>query len=125
MHCGIAGYLIGYGRKYCKRFDVTREYFDPPGQKWIDCARQCLIDFLKPYYNTYPNNPFRQDCQKLEDAAFTSHVDCYTKCGFCKICKNNKMALFKTYNIADFFSALAWRQVKETMEKCGGFFSCF
>lgn len=125
MHCGIKGYLIGYGDKYCNRFTKSLNRFDAAGQQWIGCVRQCLIDFLKPSFDIYPNGAFKNNCSALRDAAFHSHVDCYLNCGFCHICKTNKLALAATYQFSDFYSRIAWKQVKDTMKKCGGFLSCF
>ncbi|KAE9552024.1 hypothetical protein FO519_004787 [Halicephalobus sp. NKZ332] len=125
MKCGSNGYLIAYGKKYCDRFNSTLSRFDPAGKQWVSCVRQCLINFLKPSCNTYPNNAFKDSCDKLKDAAFKSHVKCYTDCGFCNICKTNKLALIATYQFSDFFFSIAWKQVEDTMKHCGGSFSCF
>ncbi|KAE9549824.1 hypothetical protein FO519_006958 [Halicephalobus sp. NKZ332] len=107
VQCGENGYLIGYGKYYCNRFSETQGLFDSAGQQWIGCVRQCLINFLKPSYDSYPNNPFNHDCNALKNAAFNSHVDCYLQCGFCNICQKNKQALYETYRLGDIFSSLA------------------
>ncbi len=64
-------------------------------------------------------------CNQLMSAAFESHVKCYIDCGFCQICKTNKLALIAAYQFNDFLSIRAIRQVKRTLMKCdNGIFSC-
>ncbi|KAH7694639.1 Protein W01A8.8, partial [Aphelenchoides avenae] len=107
--CGPEGYPLGYGLKYCNRFfepDVYDRY-DEAGKKFIGCTKDCLIRKLQENVKQEPS----ETCDALADFAFNSHVDCYTGCGFCDICKNNKAALLHTYDLTDFFSTKALEQV--------------
>uniref|UniRef100_A0A914VCW9 Uncharacterized protein n=1 Tax=Plectus sambesii TaxID=2011161 RepID=A0A914VCW9_9BILA len=125
MGCGKQGYLIGYGKKYCDRFSANLHRFTSAGIKWVSCVRQCLIDSLTPHYDLYPYSESHSTCGALEQAAFETHVDCYINCGFCNICIDNKWALWKSYDIGDFVSLIAWEQVRQVAQKCGGWTKCF
>uniref|UniRef100_A0A7E4VBL0 Secreted protein n=1 Tax=Panagrellus redivivus TaxID=6233 RepID=A0A7E4VBL0_PANRE len=65
-HCGPHGYLIGYGKKYCKRFHDP-EYtnaFDAAGLTFIDCTTKCLLTEIKRIVAT------DESCDLISDDAF-------------------------------------------------------
>ena len=45
--CGDAGYALGYGEKYCSRYDVELT-FTPQGIAWRDAVLHCLQVALVP-----------------------------------------------------------------------------
>ncbi|WKX88760.1 hypothetical protein Q1695_008410 [Nippostrongylus brasiliensis] len=116
--CGKDGYLIQYGLKNCRIFAApeTIARFSPAGQKFLKCTRDCLVTYLKALFKR--NTPA---CDVLFDSAVESHSSCYVKCGFCKICQTEKMALFKSYDIMDFLSIKSLSTVVTVLRKCGAF----
>ncbi|KAH7726067.1 Protein W01A8.8 [Aphelenchoides avenae] len=120
--CGPEGYLLGYGLKYCNRFFESDVYdrYDVAGKAFISCTKNCLIGKI---YENLQKDP-SGTCDALKEFAFKSHVDCYTGCGFCDMCKTNKAALLHTYDLGDFFSKQALDQVYSVAKTCGAF-PCF
>ncbi|VDL71632.1 unnamed protein product [Nippostrongylus brasiliensis] len=116
--CGKDGYLVQYGLKNCRIFAApeTIARFSPAGQKFLKCTRDCLVTYLKTLFKR--NTPA---CDVLFDSAVESHSSCYVKCGFCKICQTEKMALFKSYDIMDFLSIKSLSTVVTVLRKCGAF----
>ncbi|KAF7639375.1 hypothetical protein Mgra_00001043 [Meloidogyne graminicola] len=122
-NCGNKGYLIAYGEKNCKNFYKPEIFnkFDQVGKKFINCTKDCLINNMKNYIKEKIGNI---NCEHLKDEGFNSHPKCYLNCNFCKICKTNKYALLKAYDIKDFFSKEAINQVYIVIKECG-YFNCF
>lgn len=82
--CGSRGYPLGYGEKYCQRFnalssgDLSRD-----GLVWRDATLLCLQKEIANLFVT--SSPVRS-CETMRDYAFKSHVRCYTQ-PFASICK--------------------------------------
>jgi hypothetical protein len=72
--CGADGYALGYGEKYCSRFDVD-DTFSPQGIAWRDAVLHCLQLALVP---ELPKAD-AMTCDDLTDFAFDSHPRCYTE----------------------------------------------
>lgn len=115
-NCGLKGYMLGYGRKYCNRFGQHYNNFNDAGRKWIDCARKCLTTALIGSYQT--NTPSGYGCDNITSLAFHTHVDCYHDCGFCHVWNTNKLALLSVYELGDFLAQRAITQVLEVAKKC-------
>uniref|UniRef100_A0AC34Q0E3 Uncharacterized protein n=1 Tax=Panagrolaimus sp. JU765 TaxID=591449 RepID=A0AC34Q0E3_9BILA len=118
--CGADGYVLDYGLAYCHRFFTPEFYdnFDAEGKKWVQCVGQCLIKATQGIVDEQVNSG-NIDCGAIKKEAFGKHVDCYVNCGFCDICANNRLALFKVYNWADFTDPLAIQQIYDVIKKCG------
>ncbi len=71
--CGADGYALGYGEKYCSRFDVD-ETFSPQGIVWRDAVLHCLQLALVPELPKADT----MTCDALTTFAFDSHPRCYT-----------------------------------------------
>ena len=72
--CGESGYAIGYGEKYCSRYDVDNT-FSPAGIVWRDAVLHCLQEALVPILPTAST----MTCDAITDFAFDSHPRCYTE----------------------------------------------
>uniref|UniRef100_A0A0K0CSZ9 DUF4206 domain-containing protein n=1 Tax=Angiostrongylus cantonensis TaxID=6313 RepID=A0A0K0CSZ9_ANGCA len=72
----------------------------------------------KDSYRTSPS------CEEIQDSAFESHVNCYLQCDFCNICKSEKLALLKSYDLLDFFSRKGISATFQILKACGPL-SCF
>ncbi len=71
--CGEPGYAIGYGEKYCSRYDVDQT-FSPEGLVWRDAVLHCLQEALVPELAIAS----KTTCDALTTFAFDSHPGCYT-----------------------------------------------
>jgi hypothetical protein len=72
--CGESGYAIGYGEKYCSRYDVDTR-FSLQGLAWRDAVLHCLQVSLVaelPKVGT-------MTCDAITTFAFDSHPRCYTE----------------------------------------------
>ena len=76
--CGFSsssGYALSYGKKYCELFKGETN-FSAQGKKWRDSTLRCLQEKL---VSELPTSPDRCDCADLQQKAFRSHVECYTR----------------------------------------------
>ena len=121
--CGPAGYPIGYGLKYCQSFLENESIFSQEGQDWINGTLTCLKDALVPSVQS----PGDLTCDQVESIAFDSHVQCYIDNGFCDLAFNYghpfEMSKFiydlmQVYQIKDFASFIAIKQVAAVFAKC-------
>ena len=69
--CGPSGYYLRYGLKYCTKFDKTIPHLSSDGKRWVEGARQCLLDYVDR--NVAPDTA----CSAVHDRAFQSHSSCY------------------------------------------------
>lgn len=104
---------MGYGYKYCQKFYETKDSFSKEGKDWVNCVRRKLTQFLVPKYKDNWGT-----CETIKKAAFDSHVKIYIECGFCNIWRDDMGALWKTFDLKDFFSADAVKQVISTLTIC-------
>lgn len=114
---------MGYGHKYCSAFVENLDEFDQEGKDWILGTLTCLKNALLPI--VYEPEDFT--CSSLRVLAFDSHVDCYIDNGFCEQVYNFgdpvKMAgfladLLKVFDLVDFASFAAVKQVYQVLTKC-------
>ncbi|EYC23477.1 hypothetical protein Y032_0015g2668 [Ancylostoma ceylanicum] len=119
--CGKKGYLLEYGLRNCMKFNSpeVRAEFTAVGKQFLDCTTSCLIAHLRDLFRKETPT-----CSTIHDSAFDSHVTCYLKCDFCKVCKTEKLALLKSYDTSDFLSFKAVSAVFKVMRACGPM-SCF
>ncbi|CAK5266083.1 unnamed protein product, partial [Mycena citricolor] len=82
-HCGPQGYPIGYGQKFCTKFQAQATRFTPAGQTWMVNTMHCLQEALVPEATGSANSS--TDCSALEDRAFSTHAPCYIKNGLCTL----------------------------------------
>lgn len=72
--CGLDGYAVSYGMKYCKVFTAMAPSMSSLGQDWVEVVRKCLQVKLKP---VAVRNLSMSDCTEFHAFAFNSHPDCY------------------------------------------------
>ena len=122
-NCGPTGYPIGYGLKYCTKFVDNYDLYDEAGQAWIQGTLTCLKETLEPLIENTAN----QTCDTVKTIAFDSHVNCYVSNGFCDLVYNfghpiqeSKFvwALMQTYEVKDFASFIAIKQIAQVMAQC-------
>ena len=122
-NCGPTGYPLGYGNKYCNKFLDNYVIYDKDGQAWIDGTLLCLKEALVPLVEDTTG----QTCKTVNDFAFASHVGCYVNNGFCDLAFNFGHPvsetrfihdLMKTYEVSDFASFAAIKQIAEVFAAC-------
>jgi len=100
--CGKLGYIVGYGYKYCLKFNNKLEHFSQQGQEWLIRTRICLQEELEAI-------SYETSCSELKKMSMNTHVTCYINSGFCnlpskdiiKILKIINFKLFNFKNIAE------------------------
>eukprot|EP00806_Schmidingerella_arcuata_P008350 Macronucleus_8697.p1 GENE.Macronucleus_8697~~Macronucleus_8697.p1 ORF type:complete len:115 (+),score=41.73 Macronucleus_8697:1-345(+) len=97
--------------------------FSPEGQAWIDGTLTCLKDALVDSVEHSEG----VTCDDVKKTAFDSHVECYIDNGFCELAFDFKHPgevtsfvydLMHVYNIKDFASFIAIKQVAQVFAKC-------
>jgi hypothetical protein len=78
--CGLSGYPLGYGEKYCNKFYeknelVSNKNLSPKGEIWRDATGKCLQVELQK--KVIKNELF--SCDQLTKFAFATHPKCYTQ----------------------------------------------
>lgn len=118
--CGPNGYPVGYGHKYCSKFVQYLPLFAQNGKSWVMKTLVCLKKHLFPLTQIRSTT-----CPEIHRVAFDSHPGCYVESGFCELfldatnLKKNIHALLNVYEVKDFASAIALKQVFQTAGMCG------
>ena len=131
--CGEGGYTLGYGYKYCNRFDQHRNRFNNEvskliffalchcstakpqfqGRQWIDGVRPCLMEEIQQsdVYTTPSIAAASTACDNLRILAFNSHPTCYVTHGFCSIVTSpsNIHGLFNALDYGRDFVGTYWK----------------
>ena len=95
-HCGGSGYYLGYGGKYCRRFNTrTKPKLSAAGKNWVDRTTACLQRYLENQvaYDT--------DCETTRRLAFDSHAGCYVEGGICNLPVGDWWHIFQTIDMSD------------------------
>lgn len=107
--CGEEGYYIGYGYKYCNRFQETaNERLSPEGSAWVGRVMPCLMAVIQDEV------VLKDSCETTKQIAFDSHPDCYLESGFCDLTPDDMAWIFLTVDLTDF----DFRQVLVTGVNC-------
>lgn len=88
MPCGKDGYFIGFGDRFCRRFDNILDKLSPEGKTWFFNARQCLTGKILSR-NKYNN------CQEIEEKSYNDHKPCYMDTGYCDLTSSDKFQIMK------------------------------
>lgn len=91
--CGLDGYNLGFGFKYCSgsKFKLAQEMKTPQGQSWVQNVFQCL---QRQSFFKLQSTPQRS-CDAIKSDAYDSHPDCYIQAGFCELKLSEKINIFK------------------------------
>jgi hypothetical protein len=119
--CGVSGYAVQYGHKYCHLFRENEHFFSDTGKKWMyktmNCLQKSLVDVL--------NDP-SISCDQIKQKAFDMRPDCYISSGFCELAQQRKedvlrdiIGLIRIYESKkDLIGQNALRQIIETGIDC-------
>jgi hypothetical protein len=113
--CGLDGYNIGFGFKYCSgsKFKLAREMKTVEGQQWVQSVFQCLQKQSFSDVQAGRNN----SCDGLKKNAFDSHPNCYAQAGFCNLKFSEKINIFKLIK-SEIFSHATIEQGLALMNLC-------
>jgi len=111
LHCGLQGYPLAYGKKYCERFRDLAQ-LSRAGAKWRDETLSCLQSQL----GTFATNG--GSCDAVREKAFASHASCYKTSGFCQLPVSDWRRIFHVIDWTDLLSAVGLRQIGMTLKEC-------
>lgn len=117
-HCGAEGYPLGYGKKYCNKFNAAKDKFSQKGQVWMIDTMECLQKVLVPEA-TRPKEMGKQGsspCDKLREKAIDSHAKCYVQNGVCTLSVKDWLEIVKVIDLKALFEG--WDVVLETATGC-------
>jgi hypothetical protein len=114
MPCGTSGYAIGYGEKYCSRYDVDHR-FSPQGLVWRDAVLHCLQESLVPELPKAPS----MTCTAITDFAFDTHPRCYTEGpSICFLPPSDVLNVIGTIDGTDLLSLRSVKQIASVAVTC-------
>ncbi|KIM39479.1 hypothetical protein M413DRAFT_52508, partial [Hebeloma cylindrosporum] len=119
--CGANGYPLGYGKKYCNKFNAAKDKFSPKGQIWMLDTMECLQRVLLPEATgpIQPGaNPWRTPCGDLRKKAFDSHAECYIQNGVCTLGVKDWAQILEVVDLKTLFGS--WESLNEVFEAAAG-----
>ncbi|MEE2923824.1 MAG: hypothetical protein VX619_03495 [bacterium] len=117
--CGEGGYAIGYGGKYCRAFDSSRNEFTEKGNKWRIGTMKCLINSLRKFLlGNYANESV--SCDEIKEYGFDTHPTCYTagSPSFCDLNIKDYKAILGVIQKKDLLSKLGRKQIAQVARIC-------
>jgi hypothetical protein len=110
--CGASGYALGYGEKYCSRYDVDHR-FSAEGLAWRDNVLHCLQESLVSRLSTPAT------CDDLTTFAFDSHPRCYTEGpSICFLPPSDALEVVSVIDGKDLLSLRSAKQVGTVAATC-------
>ncbi|MBT3585020.1 MAG: hypothetical protein HN509_08940 [Halobacteriovoraceae bacterium] len=107
--CGVKGYPIGFGYKYCQKFDRKKKKFSKDGRAWIKRVRLCLQEKII-------NSP-GLNCKQYRGASITQHADCYADTGYCSLSKRDRRKVTGVVGwkavATPFYVTKTWKQLRK------------
>ena len=123
--CGDAGYPIGYGKRYCERFQnlCGNSLTGQKARQWVAGTMKCLQVALVVREKQLTS------CSAVTDYAFDSHPDCYTTgsvdnggVSFCSLNPLEWNSIRTCVNATDRLSVIGLKQIAATALRCNKFF---
>ncbi|EQC45541.1 hypothetical protein [Bacteriovorax sp. Seq25_V] len=87
--CGKTGYPVGFGKKYCNKFEKNLNKFSHSGQNWVTNVKHCLIQEMELISEA-------ATCSAYKTKSVSKHVPCYISSGYCSLSKKDKRLVIKT-----------------------------
>lgn len=118
--CGVGGYPVGYGYKYCNRslFGLLQEMQSEVGRQWVVKTVRCLQTKLNDEIGAV-GAVGAMSCDQIRQTALDSHPDCYVDSGFCEMPMADKMKIFNTVK-SELLSSSTVSQATKTVSRCAG-----
>ncbi|KAF8894225.1 hypothetical protein CPB84DRAFT_1710821 [Gymnopilus junonius] len=123
FHCGPDGYPIGYGEKYCEKFQTDQSELSSAGQEWMLNTMQCLQRALVPEEDSSTSTSTSggqqtDKCDDIKQTAFASHAACYIDNGLCTLGVGDWAHIVEIIGIQTLLGS--WDAVKEAFETAEG-----
>ncbi|RMJ25355.1 hypothetical protein PHISP_03797 [Aspergillus sp. HF37] len=87
---------MGYGYKYCEKFQEERARLSDAGQEWMVDVMLCLQRKLISQATGTSNIT---TCAELKDYAFSTHSQCYVDSGFCALPPTDWLAVIEIVSL--------------------------
>ncbi len=118
--CGIEGYNLGYGYKYCSvsKFALYSSMATSLGQNWVKDVFTCLQGKNLEQEFSLGSLPSTQRCEEIRATAMDAHPSCYVQGGFCRLALSEKMKIFNAIK-SEIFSPDTIPQGLELLNRCG------
>ncbi len=114
--CGLDGYNMGFGLKYCSssKFSLLPKMSTALGKSWVPQVFTCLQE--KNYQASQIASSDR--CQTIEQESIKTHAFCYAAAGFCQLKISEKVKIFNLIK-NEIISKNAISQTLELTNRCG------
>ncbi|EED20549.1 conserved hypothetical protein [Talaromyces stipitatus ATCC 10500] len=115
--CAPSDYTLGYGQKYCEKFQADASLLSTKGQTWMETVMLCLQRDLVPYTLGGPQE--FANCLALNDYAFSTHPKCYVQSGLCTLPVHDwEVIVFQIVGVETLFDS--WDAIKATVQAASG-----
>lgn len=106
FHCGPDGYPLGFGEKFCTRFNQPSNAgrLSEEGQAWMWNTMSCLQRALVPELSI-PVVDATEVCKSLEEKAFSTHAPCYLSSGLCSLPPSDWVVIIEIINLKTLLSS--------------------
>ncbi|MBC7457662.1 MAG: hypothetical protein H7235_05245 [Bdellovibrionaceae bacterium] len=116
--CGVAGYNLGFGYKYCSgsKFDLLPKMRTELGRSWVQNVFKCLQK-----NNLTDSEPPKtvKTCSAIRDTSVQSHPDCYVQAGFCELATSERLLILNLIK-SEIFSTGTMAQGLRILQLCQG-----
>lgn len=85
LNCSPDNYLIRFGYKYCVKYVLLENTYQPQTQRVLEKIRSCLV--------TQTINDTQLTCENSEARAMKHHLKCYLQAGFCSLPLSEKIKI--------------------------------
>jgi len=113
FQCGQDYYMKKFAQKYCRKFNMAMNTFDPAGRQFLVNSRSCVMTRLLLYYRQD-----RMNCDTLQDDAVQMTTPCYLENNFCDIIDNNAQSFISVFEFGDASSLIS--ELARIAGSCGG-----
>lgn len=92
--CGLDGYNLSFGYKYCSgsKFKLMQEMKSSQGKNWVVDVFQCLQKKNLEDSSILSSN--ENKCSVIAENAYNSHPDCYVNAGYCHLSTIERSHIF-------------------------------
>ncbi len=113
--CGLKGYNLGYGFKYCSdsKFKLYQQMSTDAGRSWVTQVFQCLQTKNFSQSQLTPH----QSCGEVKSNAYAAHPDCYYQAGFCELPLVEKFKIINTIK-SEIYHPETIEQALKVLMKC-------
>lgn len=117
--CGLDGYNLGFGFKYCtkSKFELFDAMKTSLGKSWVTNVFQCLQQASQQKSILSILNNDVRSCEQIKLDAFDSHPDCYVDSGFCSLKFSEKLNIFKLIK-KEIFKSETLQQGRKLLHLC-------